>query len=60
MQISLLDPASHGMDVTTEVLPSELRDTIFSKNVWRMPVDVQTTRNRKDGGFGWVDERAHT
>lgn len=33
MQISLSDPAAHGTDVVTEVVPSGLLAIIFSKNV---------------------------
>lgn len=34
MQMSLLDPVEHGMDMTMEVVPSVFGVTIFTKNVW--------------------------
>ena len=30
----MLEPAEHGMDVVIEVVPSGLRVTILSENVW--------------------------
>ena len=32
--MSVLEPAEHGMDVVIEVVPSGLRVTILSENVW--------------------------
>ena len=32
---SVLEPASHGMDLMIAVLPSEFCDTILRRKVWR-------------------------
>ena len=35
MQNSVLEPASHGIDLVMAVLPSEFIDTIFRRKDWR-------------------------
>ena len=42
MQMSLLEPAEHDMDMAMDVVPSVFGATVFSKNVW----EVEDVRNR--------------